>query len=361
MDYMSRAIRLARKALGSTSPNPAVGAVIVKDGIIAGEGFTQPPGSYHAEIMALHKAGERANGASLYVSLEPCCTWGRTPPCTRSIIAAGIKEVHMAMLDPNPLVNGKGKQELEKAGLKTYAGEGHDKAFEVIEAYIKYISTGLPFVIAKFAASLDGKIATRNGDSRWITNEASRRLAHILRHQVDAVLVGVDTVLSDDPLLTARDGRDKPYSRQPLRIVLDSRGRIPEKARLFSQPGETLLAVGERLDEKVWNRLNNLNADVLTLPARNSMLDLQTLLKALGRRQITSLLVEGGSTVLGSFFDDRLIDKVVAFIAPVVIGGKEAKTAIGGLGAKSMAESLRLARTRIQIVKGDIMLTGYLQ
>lgn len=359
MDYMSRAIRLARKALGSTSPNPAVGAVIVKDGIIAGEGFTQPPGSYHAEIMALHKAGERANGASLYVSLEPCCTWGRTPPCTRSIIAAGIKEVHIAMLDPNPLVNGKGKQELEKAGLKTYAGEGHDKAFEVNEAYIKYITTGIPFIIAKFAASLDGKIATRNGDSRWITNEASRRLAHKLRHQVDAVLVGVDTVLSDDPLLTARDGRDKPYSRQPLRIVLDSRGRIPEKARLFSQPGDTLIAVQEELMGKSLNRLNNLNADVLTLPVRNSMLDLQTLLKALGRRQITSLLVEGGSTVLGSFFDDRLIDKVVAFIAPVVIGGKEAKTAIGGLGAKSMAESLRLARTRIQIVKGDIIFVGY--
>ncbi len=360
MDNMSRAISLARKALGSASPNPAVGAVIVKDGIITGEGYTQPPGSYHAEIMALHKSGVRANGASLYVSLEPCCTWGRTPPCTRSVIAAGIKEVHMAMLDPNPLVNGKGKQELEKAGLKTFIGERQDEASQINEAYIKYISTGLPFIIAKFATSLDGKIATRNGDSRWITNQASRRLAHKLRHQVDAILVGVDTVLSDDPLLTARDSKDKPYARQPLRIVLDSRGRIPEKARLLNQPGDTLIAVQEGLEGNALNRLKNLNAHILTLPVRNSMLDLQTLLKTLGQRQINSLLVEGGSTVLGSFFDERLVDKVIAFIAPVVIGGKEAKTAVGGLGAKSMAESLRLTRTQIQIVKGDIMLTGYL-
>lgn len=357
---MARAINLAKRALGSTSPNPAVGAVVVKDGIIVGEGYTQPPGSYHAEIVALHKAGEKANGASLYASLEPCCHWGRTPPCTRAIIAAGIEEVHIAMLDPNPLVNGKGKQSLEEAKLRTYVGEEQDKASEVNEAYIKYISTGLPYVTAKFAMSIDGKIATRNGDSRWITNEVSRRTVHKLRHQADAVLVGINTVLVDDPLLTARDFRDRPFSKQPLRIVLDSNGRMPDKARLLSQPGETLIVVHEKLGLKAFSRLNSLNADIVTLPIRNSLLDLNVLLKTLGQRQIVSLFIEGGSTVLGSFFDARLIDKVVAFIAPVVIGGKDAKTAVGGTGVTSMAESLRFTKTRFQIAKDDIIVTGYL-
>jgi len=359
LDYMSRAISLARKVLGTTSPNPAVGAVIVRDGVIVGEGCTQPPGSYHAEIGALHKAGERAKGASLYVSLEPCCHWGRTPPCTRAIIAAGIAEVHMAMLDPNPLVDGKGKEELEKSGVKTFLGEEGEQASETNEAYAKYVSTGLPFVTAKFAMSLDGKIATRNGDSKWITNETSRRLARRFRREADAVLVGVDTVLADDPLLTARDARGNPFPKQPLRVVLDSRGRIPADAALLSQPGNTLLVVREGLDGKTLERLAALNAEILAVPFKGPLLDLESLLKTLGQRQIVSLLVEGGGTVLGSFFDQRLVDKVVAFVSPVIIGGKDARTAVGGLGAKSMAESLRLTKTRIQLAKGDIIITGY--
>lgn len=359
MDYMARAINLARRALGATSPNPAVGAVVVKDGAIVGEGFTQPPGSHHAEIVALHKAEERAAGASLYVSLEPCCHWGRTPPCTRAIIAARISEVHIAMLDPNPLVNSKGKLELENAGIKTCVGEKQEEAAQTNEAYIKYISKSMPFVTAKFAMSLDGKIATYAGDSKWITNEASRRLVHKLRRQVDAILVGVNTVIVDDPLLTARDSRGKPYSNQPLRVVLDSSGRIPEQARILSQPGKNLLAVSDSLGKKDLSRLSRINAEVLTLPVRNSLLDLQVLLKALGQRQIVSLLVEGGSTVLGSFLDNRLVDKVMAFIAPVIIGGKEARTAVGGRGVEIMAQSFHLRKTQIRIASGDIIISGY--
>lgn len=361
MDFMARALSLAKKALGSTSPNPAVGAVIVKDGAIIGEGFTQPPGSYHAEVVALHKAGAGASGAALYVSLEPCCHWGRTPPCTRAIIAAGIKEVHMAMLDPNPLVSGKGRQELERAEIKTYPGEHKDGASQLNEAYIKYITTGLPFITAKFAMSLDGKIATASGESKWISNEFSRRVAHQLRRQADGIIVGVNTIIADDPSLTARDGKGRPFSRQPLRIVLDSQGRVPEKARFFSQPGNSLIVTGQGLTERVLKRLAGLNAEVLSLPTRDSLIDLRELIKALGHRQLTSLLVEGGSAVSGSFFDDSLVDKVIAFIAPLIIGGLEAKTAIGGQGVKSMAESLRLSRTSLRVAKGDIIFTGYLK
>lgn len=361
MDYMSRAIGLAKRALGSTSPNPAVGAVIVKDGAIVGEGYTRPPGSFHAEIVALHKAGEKSKGATLYVSLEPCCHWGRTPPCTRSIIAGGISNVHMSMLDPNPLVSGKGKEALEKAGIKTYTGEGQEKASKVNEAYIKFITTGVPFVIAKFAMSLDGKIATRSGDSRWITNEASRGIVHKLRHRVDAILVGINTVIADDPLLTARDSKNRPYPRQPLRVVLDSQGRIPDRAQLLRQPGKTLLAVQEEISPADLERLRKPGVDVVRLPVKDSLIDLRALLRELGKRQVTSLLVEGGSTVLGSFFDERLVDNVQAYIAPLIIGGKDARTAVGGLGAGLMSNSLHLKETHIQIARGDIIISGYLK
>ena len=201
---MERAISLAKLALGQVSPNPAVGAVIVKDDDVIGQGYTQPPGSSHAEIMALKEAGERARGAVMYVTLEPCCHYGRTPPCTKAIIAAGIKEVHAAMIDPNPLVNGKGLKELEKAGIKTFLGEHADDASEIIESYVKFITTGRPFVTIKFAMSLDGKIATRSGDSKWISSDESRRYVHFLRYTSDAVMVGVNTVLIDDPQLTSR-------------------------------------------------------------------------------------------------------------------------------------------------------------
>ena len=204
MDYMERAICLAKLALGQVSPNPAVGAIVVRDGVIVGQGYTQPPGSWHAEVMALNQAGEQARGAVMYVTLEPCCHYGRTPPCTQALIAAGISEVHLAMLDPNPLVCGRGKAELEKAGIRTYLGEHEAEAREINEAYTKYITTGLPFVTAKFAMSLDGKIATKTGDSRWISGREARRYVHYLRYTSDAIMAGVNTILADDPQLTSR-------------------------------------------------------------------------------------------------------------------------------------------------------------
>lgn len=359
LDYMARALNLARRASGSTSPNPAVGAVIVKDNIVIGEGNTQTPGSYHAEMIALHKAGARAKGSSIYVSLEPCCIWGRTPPCTRSIISAGVNEVHMAMLDPNPLVNGKGRKELETAGIRTCIGEHFDSAHEINEAYIKYVTKGIPFVIAKFAMSLDGKIATRLGDSKWITSEYSRKEAQNLRRKVDAILVGINTVLKDNPALTARDSRGRPHDRQPLRIVLDSKARIPDKAQILTQPGRTLLVVREDVSKENLKRLSKLNIETLVVPLYKSQLDLRALLKILGQRQIVSLLVEGGGSVLGSFFDNSLIDKVVAFISPAIIGGKNAKTAVAGAGVRTIAEAFRLNNIKVKMAGGDIILKGY--
>lgn len=216
---MEQALSLARLAVGEVSPNPAVGAVIVRNGEVIGQGYTQPPGLPHAEIVALKQAGDRSRGSELYVTLEPCCHYGRTPPCTKAIIEAGIKEVHFAMIDPNPIVAGKGKAELEKSGIKTYVGEGEAAANEINEAYVKYITAGMPFVTAKFALSLDGKIATRTGDSRWISGEESRKYVHYLRYAADAIMVGVSTVVIDDPSLTTKccGGRGGTAMKQPLR------------------------------------------------------------------------------------------------------------------------------------------------
>ncbi len=322
MDYMAQALSLARLALGQVSPNPAVGAVVVRDGEVVGQGYTQPPGSGHAEVVALQQAGDAARGSVMYVTLEPCCHHGRTPPCTAAIVDAGVSEVRMAMLDPNPLVSGKGQKELRKRNISTYAGEYEDEAREINEAYIKYITTGVPFVIAKFAMSLDGKIATRSGDSRWISSSGSRRCVHSLRYVTDAIMVGVNTVLADDPQLTSRCGdRGGKTRKQPLRVIVDSLGRTPVTARIFSEPGETLLALGRPADPEVAKALAETGAELVELPTEDGFVDLGELLRILGQREITSVLVEGGGTLLGSFFDRRLVDKVVAFVSPVVPTG----------------------------------------
>ena len=236
---------MARQALGTTSPNPPVGAVLVKNGAIVGEGYTQPPGQAHAEIMALSQAGPLANGATLYVTMEPCCFYGRTSPCTSALVDAGVSEVHMAVEDPNPKVNGKGRTKLEEAGIAVHAGDRAEEATDLYRCFAKHVVTGLPYVIAKFAASLDGKIATATGDSRWITGEASRQRAQQVRREVDAILVGINTVLQDDPHLTARDESGTTLERQPLRVVVDSRMRTPPSARILSEPGGTLIATTE--------------------------------------------------------------------------------------------------------------------
>ncbi|MCK5213662.1 MAG: bifunctional diaminohydroxyphosphoribosylaminopyrimidine deaminase/5-amino-6-(5-phosphoribosylamino)uracil reductase RibD, partial [Dehalococcoidia bacterium] len=247
---MDCALSLARLASGYASPNPAVGAVVVNDGAVVGMGYTQPVGGHHAEVVALQQAGDKARGAALYVTLEPCCHFGKTPPCTRAIIEAGVSEVHVALVDPNPVVSGRGIAELNEAGIKTYVGAYEDEARSLIEAYLKHTTTGLPFVIAKFAMSLDGKIATRSGHSQWISNEQARCFVHGVRHTVDAIMVGVNTVITDDPRLTARGccGRSGCTSKQPLRIIADGTGRSPIESKVFNEPGHTLVATVQPFD-----------------------------------------------------------------------------------------------------------------
>ena len=360
MDYMQRALHLARRAVEASSPNPPVGAVVVKDGEIIGKGFTLPPGEGHAEAVALEKAGKGARGAVLYTTLEPCAHHGRVPPCSQAIIRAGIAEVHMAMIDPNPLVNGKGKAELEAAGIQCVLGEREEEACRLIEAYVKHITTGMPFVTAKFAMSLDGKIATRTGHSQWITGERARRHARGLRRSHDAVMVGINTVLSDDPSLTARDRWDKPYERQPLRVVVDSHGRTPPTARMLRQPGRTVIATsGAGVDAMA--SLEKAGAEMLVLPGREGWVNLRTLLGLLGKQEITSVLVEGGGDLLGSLFDLKLVDKVVAFVAPTVIGGRDAPSPVAGAGARGMEEALRLREAHTRRLGEDILITGYVQ
>ena len=357
-DYMARALAQARMALGHVSPNPAVGAVIVKRRTIIGAGYTQPPGSAHAEVVALEQAGEAARGATMYVTLEPCAHFGRTPPCTEAIISAGISEVHMALLDPNPLVSGRGQRQLEEAGIKTYLGEHEEEARELNEAYLKFITTSLPFVIAKFAVSLDGKIATKTGNSKWISGPEARRQVHELRHIVDAVMVGVNTVLADDPQLTARQVKGG-ASRQPLRVIVDSYGRTPPRAQALKGPGTTLIATTDALRPGRAKALKEAGAELLALPeSEEGMADLAELLRALGQRQITSVLVEGGGALLGSLFDLRLVDKVVAFIAPIIIGGVASAT-IEGQGVEKVGQALRLGRLRVERVGDDVMIVGY--
>jgi diaminohydroxyphosphoribosylaminopyrimidine deaminase/5-amino-6-(5-phosphoribosylamino)uracil reductase len=360
MDFMEQAISLARLAQGNVAPNPAVGAVLVKDGEVVGQGFTQPPGGHHAEIVAIEQAGKKARGSTLYVSLEPCCHFGRTPPCTRAIIAAGVHRVHMSLIDPNPAVSGKGRSELEDAGIQTLVGEHEEQARQLNEAYAKYITTGLPFVTVKIAMSLDGKIATRSGDSKWISSAESRQFAHSLRHTSDAIMTGVNTVLADDPHLTTRSagGRGGTTRKQPLRIIVDGKGRTPQSARIFHEAGKTILALGRPAEAHEKEAFTKLGAEILELPSVEGIIQLESLLKILGGRQITSVLVEGGGILVGSLFDQGLVDRVFVFIAPIIIGG-EAKTAVAGRGADKLADAYRLERVTTTRFGEDTLISGY--
>ena len=360
--YMECALSLARLAIGYTSPNPAVGAAVVKDGLVVGMGYTQPAGSEHAEVMALRQAGDKAQGATMYVTLEPCSHYGRTPPCTQAIIAAGISEVYIALLDPNPVVSGRGIGMLNEGGVKTHIGMCQREAYEINEAYIKHITTGLPFVIAKFAMSLDGKIATKTGDSKWITKEEARKYAHALRYTVDAIMVGINTIVADNPHLTAKGcgGRGGIGKMQPLRLVVDSKGRVPLNAHIFEPPGEVVLAVVAPFDFEKKRKLVQAGAEVLELPARDGSVDIVELLKLLGRREIVTVLVEGGGKLLGSLFDNRLVDKVLAFISPIILGGCEA-VSVGGNGVDNIAMALCLSRVNIKSLGNDVLVTGYIE
>ena len=364
MNYMAQAIQLARGALGSTSPNPAVGAVLVRDGRVVGRGGTLPPGQSHAEVVALNEAADLARGSDLYVTLEPCCHWGRTPPCTDAVVAAGVSRVVVAANDPNPLVAGKGISALREAGLAVTllpqdAPERLD-AQRLYEGFAKHIRSGMPFVTAKFAMSLDGKIATRTGDSKWVTGPEARALVQQMRRETDAVMVGANTVLADDPQLTARGDDNLPLARQPLRVILDSQCRMPVRSQLLRQPGQTLVYTTETAPAANIGGLLRAGADVVPVSATcEGLVAPGDVLADLGRRGVVNLLVEGGGKILGSLFDDGLVDKVQAFVAPVVIGGSDAASPVEGNGADMMARARRLKGTSFRAVGDDWLITGY--
>lgn len=359
MTPMQKALSLARQALGSTSPNPAVGAVVVKDEAVIGEGYTLPPGQEHAEIIALNQADSGANGATLYTTLEPCCHQGRTPPCTKAIIAAGVQKVHVAAIDPNPAVSGRGCAELEAAGIEVVREEC-DTAAELYEAFAKHVKTGQPFVTAKFAMSLDGKIATHSGDSRWVSGPEARKAVQQMRRECDAVLVGVNTVLADDPQLTARDEEASPLKNQPLRVILDSHGRTPPGARMFGEPGTTIIVTTPDVPRQRLEGLNGAGAQIWQTKAdAEGRVQPQAVLDELGKQNVVSLLLEGGGMVLGSFFDTGLVDKVYVFIAPMIIGGGQAPSPVAGQGVSKIIDAWQLERTQLHHCGPDWLIVGY--
>jgi diaminohydroxyphosphoribosylaminopyrimidine deaminase/5-amino-6-(5-phosphoribosylamino)uracil reductase len=361
--FMRRALALARRGLGKTSPNPVVGAVLVKDGRIIAEDYHKRAGGPHAEVLVLRKAGRRACGTTLYVTMEPCCTWGKTPPCTEAIITAGVKRVVAATLDRNPKHDGHGLTVLRRAGIRVEHSLLADEATRMNAAFNKWITTGQPLVIAKAAMSVDGKIATRTGDSKWITSEAARRKAHNLRARVDAIMVGANTVIRDDPRLTlryrvrgSRAGLDK---RQPWRVVVDLRGRCPRSARLFTDSlRHRTIVFTTHKSPTAWRRHLALRGIIIiVVQAKGGRVDLRSALRELGRMEATSVMVEGGGELLGSLFDAGLIDRVALFYAPLVIGGREAVKAVGGKGVAKVAQAVRLSECRWRkIGKSEMLL-----
>lgn len=359
-DPMQRALDLARSALGATSPNPSVGAVVVRNSMVVGEGHTLPAGQHHAEIGALLQAGPAARGATLYCTLEPCCHYGRTPPCTDAVINAGIARVVYAVRDPNPRVSGGGESALRAAGI-VVDHQPHPEADELYEAFAKHITTGLPFVVAKFAMSLDGKIATRTGASQWITGPDARARVQQMRKELDGIMVGIGTTLTDDPQLTARDpdGGPLPSDLQPVRVVVDSHARTPPGARMLSQPGRTIIATGGGIAPARVALLEDAGAEVREFPSPGGRVNLPAMLESLGSDGIVSVLVEGGGEVLGAMLDAGLVDKVCAFVAPKLIGGAAASSPIGGNGATVMADVWSLERVRSEQIGPDWLITGY--
>jgi diaminohydroxyphosphoribosylaminopyrimidine deaminase/5-amino-6-(5-phosphoribosylamino)uracil reductase len=352
---MLRAIADARRGEGLVEPNPMVGAVIVREDVQVGLGFHEVFGGPHAEVNALRAAGEAARGGTLYVSLEPCCHDGKTPPCTEAILNAGVGRVVVAARDPFPAVSGQGIERLRAAGVTVTLGTEEAAARRLLGPYLKRITTGRPFVTGKWAMTADGKIATAEGKSRWISNESSREEVHALRRRVDAVVVGVETVIADDPLLTPRP----PGPRTVVRIVLDSSARIPMESRLVRTTKEApvWIAVTERAPVPRLERLRELGCEILRFESPNHV-PLTALLNELGRRDFTNLLVEGGGRVLGSFLNEDQIDAVQIYIAPVIEGGDHSHTPVRGRGSHSIAESIRLVHTRWHELAGDGVLTG---
>ncbi len=350
--FMRVALRLARRGVGRTSPNPPVGAVIVAKSTVVGRGYHRRAGEPHAEIEALRDAGTQARGGTLYVTLEPCAHHGRTPPCTDAIIAAGLRRVVVGTRDPNPAVRGDGMGRLRHAGMQVDTGIEQAACNELIAAFRKHVTTGTPWVTLKLAASLDGRIATVAGESRWISGEDSRRFVHQLRSEHDAVLVGAETVLRDDPALTCR----LRGGRNPLRVVLDGRLRVPLRARVLTttQAAATLVVAGRRAAAAKARQIEALGASVLRLPDRAGRIALSQLLRALGRQGIMSVLIEGGATVAAAAIAARVVDRVLIFYAPTFIGA-DGRPMLGPLGVRRLAAAPRLQRPRVRRFAMDVL------
>lgn len=351
--YMRRALALAKKGAGAVNPNPLVGAVIVKEGRIIGCGYHARYGGPHAERMALADCRESPTGATLYVTLEPCCHWGKNPPCTDAILESGIKRVVIGSLDPNPLVAGKGAAVLRERGVEVVEGVLQEACDALNQVFFHFIRQKTPYVVLKYAMTLDGKIATVSGQSKWITGEAARRRVHADRNRYTAIMVGVNTVLADDPLLTCR----LPSGRNPVRIVCDTRLRTPLSARVVTTAGEarTILATCCR-DKGRQDAYAALGCEILLLPEKEGHVDLKALMEALGARNIDGLLLEGGTTLNWSALENGLVHKVQAYIAPKLFGGAQAKSPVGGAGVLEPGRAIRLTKPKVHFYGEDVLL-----
>jgi diaminohydroxyphosphoribosylaminopyrimidine deaminase/5-amino-6-(5-phosphoribosylamino)uracil reductase len=358
--FMNLALELAARGRGKTSPNPMVGAVIVKDGKIMGRGYHRAAGSAHAEVNAIDDAGDTARGATLYVTLEPCNHTGRTPPCTEKILAAGIHRVVVAMADPNPDVRGGGSRYLSEKGIAVTSGICEKKARLLNEVFIKYVTTGRPFVTLKWAATLDGQIATRTGDSRWVTGAQSRAFVHDLRHASDAILVGINTVKQDNPSLTTR--LENGPGKDPARIVLDTHLSIPASAKMLHQTSgaKTFIITGPDISAEKRNHIERLGARVIRTPLKKGGINIELLMDRLGEMNVTSLLIEGGGKIIASALAAGIVDKVNLFYAPKILGGDDGVPVCRGSGPKKMNDSIRVKDVRLHQFGEDIMLEGYL-
>lgn len=360
-NFMSTAVKLAKKGIGKTNPNPAVGAVVVKNNRIVGKGYHKRAGLPHAEINALNDAGRLARGADLYVTLEPCGHYGKTPPCTQAIIDSGIKKVFIGMKDPNPLVNGRGIKKLEKNSITIKTGILEDECKGLNKPYVKYITTKMPFVTLKLASSLDGRIAAATGESKWITSEKSRKYAHKLRLKADAVMVGIGTILKDNPLLTVRlknrGSRVKGQgSRNPVRIVVDSRLKIPLSANVFKEKKSGLIiAAAKGADEKRIKKAEDAGAEVIVVDSKDGHVDLKKLMKELGRRKITNILVEGGSRLAASAIKEKVVDRILIFYAPILLGS-DGIAMISNIKIKRLKDACHFKTIGIKRIAEDVLM-----
>jgi len=356
--WMRLALSLAKKGEGKVSPNPMVGAVLVKNGKLIAKGYHRYFGGPHAEVEAIQRAKDKARGCTLYVTLEPCSHYGKTPPCTQAIIRAGIRRVVIATLDPNPINSGRGVQELKKAGIETELGVCEEEATKVNEAFFKFMKKKIPFVVVKVASSLDGKIATSKGESKWITGQKAREFAHRLRGKMDAILVGINTVISDDPSLLA------PSKDSLARVILDSKLRIPLNSKILKNQdkADTFIFTTSKADRQKLCELKSRGIKVAIVKEdQDGRVDLEEVLKKLASLEIMILLVEGGGKVIGSFFDKGLVDKLFLFLAPRIIGGRNSLTWVEGKGVDLLSQTPHIEVSSLRKIGQDFLLEGYIR